>query len=253
MLERVDVALDEQKVRATLYRQESAPRNINTVSALEVLYGSTGGRLKLDDGLAIIGVFGVNDDFQVHPLLIHDALQSLEINPDIVRVEYLEFTDRLELFYVFRWYLSDLQQTDLALVINERSTLDVRLGLVRDLHDELCSGFDHMLENPLIDDGAEVIRVGNEKILLSIGDQLIEDTRVLQGVVEISMTRGVPVLLVVIGTMGAWEESLLEDSWISGLVEGSDAKLLVGILLMIRRVSSWVLNEVMRMRGTSTL
>ena len=52
-----------------------------------------------------------------------------------------------------------------------------------------------------------------------------------QSIVEISMTRRVPVLLVVIGTTGACEESLLEDSWVSGLVEGSDTKLLVGILL----------------------
>ena len=79
--------------------------------------------------------------------------------------------------------------------------------------------------------GAEVIRVGYEQILLSISDQLIKDTRVQQSVVEISMARGVPVLLVVIGTMGAWEESLLEDSRISGLVEGGDTKLLVRILL----------------------
>ena len=52
-----------------------------------------------------------------------------------------------------------------------------------------------------------------------------------QGVVKISVTRRVPVLLVVIGTMRAREKSLLEDSRVSGLVEGGDAKLLVGILL----------------------
>ena len=44
------------------------------------------------------------------------------------------------------------------------------------------------------------------------------------------MTRGVPVLLVVIGAAGAREECLLEDSWVSRLVEGGDAKLLIGIL-----------------------
>ena len=45
------------------------------------------------------------------------------------------------------------------------------------------------------------------------------------------MAGRVPVLLVVIGTTGAWEESFLEDSWIPGLVEGGDTKLLIGILL----------------------
>lgn len=78
---------------------------------------------------------------------------------------------------------------------------------------------------------AKVIRVRNEQILFSIGDQLIENTGVQQSVVNISVTRGVPVLLVVVSTIGAWKKSFLEDSWISGLIEGSDAKLLVGILL----------------------
>ena len=79
--------------------------------------------------------------------------------------------------------------------------------------------------------GTEIVRVRNKQIFLSIGNQLIEHTGVQQGVVKISVTGRVPVLLVVIGTTGAWEKSLLEDPGVSGLVEGSDAKLLVGILL----------------------
>jgi len=78
--------------------------------------------------------------------------------------------------------------------------------------------------------GTKVIRVRNEQVLFSISDQLIEDTGVQQGVVKISVTRRVPVLLVIVGTAGAWEECLLEDPWVSGLVEGGDAKLLIGIL-----------------------
>ena len=52
-----------------------------------------------------------------------------------------------------------------------------------------------------------------------------------QGVVEISVAGGVPVLLVIVSATGAWEECFLENSWISRLVEGGDAKLLIGILL----------------------
>ena len=78
---------------------------------------------------------------------------------------------------------------------------------------------------------AKIIRVRNEQILLSIGNQLIEDTGVQQGIVKVPVTRRVPVLLVVIGTTGAREKSLLEDSGVPGLVEGGDAKLLVGIFL----------------------
>jgi len=67
----------------------------------------------LDDGLTILGVLGVDDDLQVHSFFIHHALQSysvavregivgiwndkeiqtLEVDPEIVRVENLEFTD----------------------------------------------------------------------------------------------------------------------------------------------------------------
>ena len=79
--------------------------------------------------------------------------------------------------------------------------------------------------------GAKVIRVRNEQILLPISNQLIEDTRVQQRVVKISVTGRVPILLVVVGTVGAWEKSLLQYPRVSGLVEGGDAKLLIGILL----------------------
>ena len=78
--------------------------------------------------------------------------------------------------------------------------------------------------------GTKVIRVRNEQVLFSISDQLIENTGVQQGVVKISVTRRVPVLLVIVGTTGAWEECLLKDSWVSRLVEGGDTKLLIGIL-----------------------
>jgi hypothetical protein len=36
----------------------------------------------LDDGLTIIGVLGIDDDFQVHSFFLHDTLQSY---PTIVR------------------------------------------------------------------------------------------------------------------------------------------------------------------------
>ena len=52
-----------------------------------------------------------------------------------------------------------------------------------------------------------------------------------QGVVKISVTGRVPLLLVVVSATRAWEECLLEDSWISRLIEGGDAKLLISIFL----------------------
>lgn len=51
-----------------------------------------------------------------------------------------------------------------------------------------------------------------------------------QCVVQVTVTRRVPVLLVVSGSFWAWQQSLLEDTGVSRLVEGRDAQLLVSIL-----------------------
>ena len=59
VLQRVDVALDKQKIGATLDGQESASRNIDTVCILEVLDGSTGGSLELQPNETL--------DFGNHP------------------------------------------------------------------------------------------------------------------------------------------------------------------------------------------
>ena len=48
-----------------------------------------------------------------------------------------------------------------------------------------------------------------------------------EGIVEITVTRGVPVLLVVIGTLWTGKEGFLEDTRVTGLIEGGDAELLV--------------------------
>jgi hypothetical protein len=75
-----------------------------------------------------------------------------------------------------------------------------------------------------------IVRVGNEQILLSFRQELVEHTRVQKSIVQVTVTRGVPVLLVVISSFRAREQGLLVNSGISRLVEGRDAKLLVGIL-----------------------
>jgi hypothetical protein len=37
--------------------------------------------------------------------------------------------------------------------VKRETNLDISLGLIRDLHEELGSSIDHMLEDPLIDAG----------------------------------------------------------------------------------------------------
>ena len=49
-------------------------------------------------------------------------------------------------------------------------------------------------------------------------------------IIQIAVTRRVPVFLVIIHTFGAREESFLVDTGITGLVEGGDAELLVCVL-----------------------
>ena len=76
----------------------------------------------------------------------------------------------------------------------------------------------------------QIVRVGDEEIFFSLGNELIEDTRVEEGIVEITVTRGVPVLLVVIGALWTGKQGVFEDTGIAGLIKGGDAELLVRIL-----------------------
>ena len=104
---------------------------------------------------------------------------------------------RLEVLDVLVGDLGDLEQADGAVVVDEGTTLDIGLGLVRDLHDELGLGVDHVLQDLLVHTGkkswvsaylgrytrkgkyvhgAQVIRVGDEEVLLALREELVEDT-----------------------------------------------------------------------------
>ena len=76
MLERIDIALDEQQIGAALYGQETLARNIDTVGVLEVLDGSTSGGLELDDCVAVVCGLGVDDDLELETFRFHDALEG---------------------------------------------------------------------------------------------------------------------------------------------------------------------------------
>lgn len=47
----------------------------------------------LNDSLSIVSHLGVDDDLKFHSLGLHDAFESLEVDPQVVGVEDLEFTD----------------------------------------------------------------------------------------------------------------------------------------------------------------
>ena len=46
-----------------------------------------------------------------------------------------------------------------------------------------------------------------------------------------SVTGRVPLILIIRSCRGCGKKSLFQDTWITGLIEGGDAKLLVSILL----------------------
>ena len=52
-----------------------------------------------------------------------------------------------------------------------------------------------------------------------------------QRIVQIPVTRRVPVLLVIISPLRARQQRLLKDTWVPRLIECSDAELLVCVLL----------------------
>ena len=63
------------------------------MSVLEVFDGCSSGSLELDNGMTIIIRLGVNDNLKFQALVVHDALECLEIDPQVVSVENLEFAD----------------------------------------------------------------------------------------------------------------------------------------------------------------
>jgi len=52
-----------------------------------------------------------------------------------------------------------------------------------------------------------------------------------QRIVQVAVTRRVPVLLVIVSGLWTGEQGLLEDARITRLIEGSDSELLIGVFL----------------------
>lgn len=127
--------------------------------------------------------------------------------------------------------LGNLEKSGLALVVDDGSTLDVGLGLVSDLHDVLGLGVDHGLEDVEVNDGTEVVNVGDEDVLLAGLNELVEEARVGEGVKDVTVSGRVPVRLVRVGVLGDGEERLLVDTGVAGLVEGEDGDVVVLVLL----------------------
>lgn len=231
VLERVKVRSDQQQIRAGLDGQETGSWHIDTFSATEVLNSCTDGSLELNDSLARLQSLVVDNDLQVQFLVVQDALNSRQVKPKVVGVEDLELLNRLEVLDVLGRNLSNLEQANSTFVVDQSTTLNVGFGLISDLRDELGLSVNHVLVDVKVDIGAQVVDVGDEKVLLAGSDQTIEQARVVHGIEQVAMTGRIPEVLVVGSVAGAGEERLLVDTRVSRLVEGEDFDVVVGVLL----------------------
>ena len=237
VLKGVQIGLDEHKVGAGLNGQETATGNVDTVGVVEVTNGSTDGGLELNDGnigLALLVArdgLAVGDNLHLELVVLNNALDGVEVEPDVVSVEVLELLDRLELVDVLLGDLGNFEQADRALVVNDGTTVDIGLGLVGQFHDVLSLSLHHVLQNTQINDTAQVVNVGQEDNLDTTLEQLVEDTRVVEGLENVTMAGRVPLRDGGVEVLGDGEERVLVDSGVSGLVEGEDVDVVALILL----------------------
>ena len=250
VLQTVEIRLDQQEIRAGFDRQEATTGNVDTVAVLEVTDGGTNGGLELVDGLVGItllvsgdGLF-VGDDLHLEFVLLDHTLDGTEVHPDVVRVEVLELLDGLELVDVLLGHLGNLQQTGLALVVDDGTTLDISLGLVGQLHDVLGTGVGHVLQDTEVHDGTQVVRVGQEDVLDTALEELVEGTGVVEGLEHVTVTGRVPVLQGSVEALGGGQQRVLDDTGVAGLVEGDDVDVValvflddgLGVLVGVERV-----------------
>lgn len=144
--------------------------------------------------------------------------------------------------------LSNLEETNLSIVIDESSSLDIGLGLVRHFHEELIIVLvsidlvrttagthlglrrSHVFQDVEIDDGSQIVDVGDKEVLLASSEKLIYETRVGDGVKEISVAGRVPGGLVVESGSRSRKERLLVDTGVTRLVERLELNVVVGVL-----------------------
>lgn len=237
VLEGVEIRLDEHQIRAGLDGQEAAAGHVNTVGVVEVADGGTDSSLELDNGnvrLALLVAgngLAVGDNLHLKLVVLDDALDGLEVQPDVVGVEVLELLDRLELVDVLLGDLGNLEQADRAVVVNDGATLDISLGLVGKLHDVLGLGLHHVLQDAQVDNAAQVVDVGEEDDLDAALEQLVEDARVVQRLKDVTVAGRVPLGDGRVEVLGDRQKRVLVDSGVSRLVEGEDVEVVALVLL----------------------
>ena len=245
-----------------LSRERRTARWTQSRVSPKVLDGGTDSGLELNDGLSLGGDLVVDDDLEVQLVIVQDALHGGQLHPHAVGVEDLELVDVLELFEVVAGHLGDFEQSEVTLVVDQGTSLDVGLGLVGELHQVLGLRVDHLLVNVQVDGGTQVVDVGDKDVLLAGSDQLVEQSRVatrwsswsatsldstfflpteipvdsLEGVQDVSVAGRIESGIVRIGLLGDGQQGVPVDSGVLGLVESED----VDVVVLCGRVSQSV-------------
>jgi hypothetical protein len=88
-----------------------------------------------------------------------------------------------------------------------------------------------VLQNTKIDDSAQVVNVGKEENLDATLNELLEDTGVVKRFKDISMSGRIPIRDRRVEGLWCWEQRILENSWVAGLVEGQDVDVVALVFL----------------------
>ncbi|GMT17579.1 hypothetical protein PFISCL1PPCAC_8876, partial [Pristionchus fissidentatus] len=230
----VEIGHEEEQIGGLLDGQEPGTGHVDATRALEVFNGGSGCGLQLDHVHAAVQVLRVDDNLHFERLRLHVALHRAQMHPQVVRVEDSELGNTLELVHVVLGHLRNLEQHQTVLVLQSGSSLHVGPRLVRHFHHKLgrVGRVEHEVENVEVDGGAHVVNVGQEAVLLALLDELVEQARVVESLVEVAVAGRVPGL--VVGALNVGDdghERLLVDAWVARLAEGVDGDLDIGVLL----------------------
>lgn len=232
---RVQVRLDQQQIGRGLDGQEAASGHIDTVRIAKVSDCGADGSLQLDDIKVHTRLGGegldVGDNLHAQFIVLNHALDGLEVDPQVVGVEVLELLDGLELLGALLGHLRNLQESHRAVVVNNGTTLDIGLGLVGKLHNVLALRLDHVLQNVKVNHSAQIVNVGDKQNLLALGEKLIQNARVGNGLKQVTVARGVPGIDAVLVVLGDGQKRVLVDAGEARLVERLDADI-VGLVLL---------------------
>ena len=193
--------------------------------------GCTNCRFQLNDfNPGVLDDLVVDDDIQVQLVIRENALDGPGRHPNIVGVEDAELLDGGEVAFVLGRDLRNFQQANLAIVVDDRAALNVGFGLVRDLHDELSPGLDHVIQDGRINGGPQIVDVGNEQVLDALVDEIVKQAALVQRVVDVSVSGWVPARFRIVRVLRNGKRGILLDAGEPALLEGDNADIPILVL-----------------------